>query len=305
VYQIDYTRGIIKITQNEQALKLLRSQNMHKAKPTASPMGGPAIPTIADIPTDAAILKIVMDSCCLPAILGGMNYLQCGTMPGLTVALKILSKFPRAYGEKHIAFAMYILRYIVGQLGTGLTFRAGFAPVTQVFTDASHACCPDSLRSLSSVVIKYGGNTVYWKAIWQRIISHSSTESELMALDLGATLGQFIKHLTIGMGGKVTSPIPVFVDNQASIDLSSNPVASGRNVHMHARYFYMRYMVEEKEYRLIQMPTNEQIADVLCTFKGGATFARLIARILGCAIVTIDDSDKDRPLARWDDSHLS
>jgi hypothetical protein len=29
-------------------------------------------------------------------------------------------------------------------------------------------------------------------------------------------------------------------------------------------------MVEEKEHRLIQMPTNEQIANVLCTFKGDA-----------------------------------
>ena len=133
-----------------------------------------------------------------------------------------------------------------------LIFRAGFARrCIQIFTDASHAGDTDTRKSVSGIVIKIGGNTVTWASLFQRIVSHSSCESELMALDKGATIGQHIKWLAEQMGADIVSPIHVFIDNQSTINISSNPVQAGRNLHVHARYFYVRDLVYAKEYELL------------------------------------------------------
>ena len=137
-----------------------------------------------------------------------------------------------------------------------------------------------------------------WRSAWQIIVSHSSTESELMALGKGATLGQYIKHLSGEMSFNIVGPITIFIDNQAAIDLSSSPIKTGRNLHMHARYFYIRDMVYHKEYVLIQLPTTEQISDVLVTYEGGPIFQKLYARIINCVFVFFDVSDNPT----WDDS---
>jgi len=103
------------------------------------------------------------------------------------------------------------------------------------------------------------------------------------------------------MGFSIVGPITIFIDNQAAIDLASNPIKTGRNLHMHARYFYIRDMVyHDEEYVLIQLPTTEQISDVLVTYKGGPVFQRLYARIIDCAFVFFDVSDN----STWDDSLL-
>ena len=111
----------------------------------------------------------------------------------------------------------------------GLTYRRASptAPGIQIFTDASHASDIDTRRSVSGIVVKHAGNTVFWKVCFQSIVSHSSSESELMALDKGATIGQYIKWLTVSMGVKHTPPIKIFVDNAASIDMTRSPVQQG------------------------------------------------------------------------------
>ena len=180
--EIDYEAGTIKMNQGEQTLKLLKQFGMSNAKPAKTPTPAGRVPSKADVPTDPAELAAVMKTFDLPGCVGGMNYLQCGTV-GLTFPLKVLSRFLNAYGNAHISFCKHVLRWLKGQLDRCVIYRAGFPTVIQIFTDASHAGCVDTRRSISSVIIKVGGNTVFWKAVWQAIVSHSSTESELMALD--------------------------------------------------------------------------------------------------------------------------
>ena len=63
------------------------------------------------------------------------------------------------------------------------------------------------------------------------------------------------------MGFSIIGPITIFVDNQAAIDLSSNPIKTGRNLHMNARYFYIRDMVESQEIVVPLVNTQENDAD--------------------------------------------
>ena len=71
-------------------------------------------------------------------------------------------------------------------------------------------------------------------------------------------------QLTEAMGGTVITPVPIFVDNQGTISLANNPVGPNRNLHIHARYFYVRDLVDGKEYIVYYVNTKDQLADMLC-----------------------------------------
>ena len=110
-----------------------------------------------------------------------------------------------------------------------------------------------------------------------------------MALDVGATLGQYVKWICIAMGRAPDMPIPVCVDNSSAIDITSNPIQPGRNLHIHARYFYVRDFVVDQEYIIVKIGTDDQVADILVTFKDFPTFHRLRFLLLHCAYVTCGD----------------
>ena len=135
--------------------------------------------------------------------------------------------------------------------------------------------------------MKLGGNLILWKCAFQNIVSHSSTESELMSLDVGATVGQYISWLCEAMAVKLEYPIHIYVDNKSTIDIASNPIQPGRNLHIHARYFYVRDLVNDKLFIISKIHTDDQPSDILCTFKSKHTFIRLRTLVMNCAFVEL------------------
>ena len=298
--KIDYEQQIAEIDQEDQVHKVLRVFGYEHCKPVASPIPEGRVPSGVDIPTDTDELQKLRESFDMYSFVGHLGYLQGCTRPELSFALKILSTRVREFGQKHIEFAHHVLRWLKGSAANPLTYRGGMVRRIQIFTDASHAGCPDTRRSITGVVIKLAGNTVFWAALWQKIVSHSSCESELMALDKGATVGQYVQWVTEAMGGPRQGTTSIFVDNRSTIDISCNPVQPGRNLHVHARYFYIRDLVRWEVYKLTHLPSEDQIADLMCTYKGPGNFRTLYSIMMNCAMVVLDHEEKPR----WDLSLL-
>ena len=123
--------------------------------------------------------------------------------------------------------------------------------------------------------------------MYQQIVSHSSCESELMALDKGATVGQYVRWLVEVIQSPLCGPIDVFVDNRSTIDIGTNPVQPGRDRHVHARFFYIRDLVLAGDYCVFHIASSKQVADVLCSYKGMPNFTTLMAYLMGCARVQV------------------
>ena len=189
-FAIDYESGSVRMTQTTQIDKMLRELNLTTIKPTRCPVHTswqPDLSTIEPNPTPSVRAFPMM------AYLGHLNCLQQGTRPDITRALKIASKFAKSFGEVHIKWVKHIVRYLAGTKTLGITLKR-VAPqlrnLLQTWTDSTHASDPDCRKSISGITIKLAGNLLLWKANFQKIVSHSSTESELMALDGGVTLSQ-------------------------------------------------------------------------------------------------------------------
>jgi hypothetical protein len=264
-----------------------------------------SLPTVDDIPTDSGELLKVTSAFNMQSCVGHLGFLQHIGRPDISLALKILSTATTKFGTKHVSLAKHCMRYLQATKKVPLVLRSGYARDIQIFTDASHASHPDHRRSITSVVVKLAGCTVFWCCLYQKIVSHSSCESELIALDKGATIGHLIVRITTILGAPQDSPVEIFVDNRSTIDITSgNPIQPGRNLHVHARYFFVRDCVIDKYYIIHHLPSTEQVADILCTYKSSATFAHLFKFLLGCCRVAPDPSSGTYV---WDTSllHLS
>jgi hypothetical protein len=287
-YHFNDDRTKVVIEQSAQAEKMLKEFRYADCNPAAAPVSAGMQP-----PNEQDALDPPKEPFDMEALVGHMTYLYMCTRPDVGYALKVLSRFarPGTFGKRHVQWAHHLLRYVRGTKAQGLTFESGFPLYAQIFTDASHANDADTRRSITSIVIKVGGNTVYWKNSFSKIVCHSSTESELMALDVGATLSEMVRWLIQAMGGPIQDAIQLFVDNQATIDISSNPVQSGRNLHVHARYYYVRDLVYNLKVRVEKISTSLQIADVGCSHKGTPNFLTLRNFLMNCARVVSDESE--------------
>jgi hypothetical protein len=78
------------------------------------------------------------------------------------------------------------------------------------------------------------------------------------------------------------------VDNTSTISISSNPVQSGRNLHVHARFYYVRDLVYDQLVRVEHLETSRQVADIGCSNKGNLNFLTLRNYLINCARVVLD-----------------
>ena len=106
-------------------------------------------------------------------------------------------------------------------------------------------------------------------------MAHSSTEAEIIALDAALREVQYVRQLLHAMGGPNQSCVDVFVDNESMIKTATNPIQKGRNRHMPIRYFYFRTLSLEGQIKLLKVPSELNVADLLVTYKSVGNFDAL------------------------------
>lgn len=92
----------------------------------------------------------------------------------------------------------------------------------------------------------------------------------------------------------------IFIDSQSALDLSRNPIQPGRNLHIHARYFYVRDLLIAGSFAMGKISSNNQIADVIVTFKGTDVYNYLLKLTMGCAMAVPNEKGE----IVWDTSLL-
>ena len=282
-------RQTVHLDQEQQVNKMLAQFNMSNCKPEKTPVGA-VEPTKAHLPENAKERKECNKFPYREAI-GHLQYLELGSRADITYPVKLASKFGNSHGRVQIDYVKHIMRYLKGTSKTGITIRKNRDRQLRIFSDANHVKDVDTRRSLSGMIAKIGINTIEWKSKYQRIPSHSTAESELMAIDAAICRGQYLRYLTQSLGGPKQNSVPMYVDCQPAINLAVNPIQPGRNVHVHARYFYVRQLVMEGLYHINYLSSTNQPADLLVTYKNDKQFREHVSRVLSTAYISIKNED--------------
>lgn len=139
------------------------------------------LPTGTNLSTDSSYPPVDPGLYC--RMVGKLIYLT-NTLPNLSFAIGLVSRFMQDPREDHLQATKHIFWYIKGTLHFGI-FYPRHAPLElTAFTDADWASCATTRRSVGAYLILLGGSPISWNSKRQVTTSKSSTESEYLALSM-------------------------------------------------------------------------------------------------------------------------
>lgn len=174
---------------------------------------------------------------------------------------------------------MRILRYLKSSPGMGLMFEKNKGLEITGYTDADWAGNVNDRRSTSGYFIFVGGKLVSWKSKKQPVVALSSAEAEYRGIAKGLKEILFVKRLLAEIGFPMSSEIPLFCDNKASISISQNPVQHDRTKHIEIDRHFVR---ENLDKHLISLPfvkSEDQLADILTKAVCGRAFRDALGKL--------------------------
>jgi hypothetical protein len=183
----------------------------------------------------------------------------------------------QTWGQKHWQWVKTIMRFLISKTSKIFYIKGGNQNRRLLsWSDSDHAGNPDDRRSMSAHQIWLGDDLIDWYGRSQPIVAHSSAESELMALDALVRQVQHFRWLLESLRMPVHGPSVINMDSSSAIGMAENPIQNRRNRHIHARYFYVRDLINEGVVQLNKVSTDDNRADLLATYKDLATFKRLL-----------------------------
>jgi hypothetical protein len=99
-----------------------------------------------------------------------------------------------------------MLRYLKGTMSYGIHYTR-YPRVLEDYYDANWIFDADELYATSEYVFFLGGGAVSWKSSKQTILTKSTMEAELIALDTASTEAEWLREFLIDLP-VVEKPIP-------------------------------------------------------------------------------------------------
>lgn len=199
-------------------------------------------------------------------LIGSLLWLALLTRPDLANAVRAVARYCASPKLVHWKAAIGILEYAVGTSSLGISFQRGTKEGISLlaFADADFASRSTDRRSISGGVIMCGGGPVQWLSKTQKCTTLSTTEAEYVAMADTAKEILFLRNVWRFMLPKAGLPcVPLFEDNEGSIQIAKNPVSNSNSKHIDVRHHFLRELVERKELDIIHVASEYQHADFL------------------------------------------
>ena len=129
----------------------------------------------------------------------------------------------------------------------------------EIYTDSSYG--PGGLDSQGAVLVVWAGTVVMWKSGRQTLAPLSTAESELQEGIEGMTMGDSCDVLIMEVEMSAYQKI-LKVDNQAAVNLLTEPSGSWRTRHLRLRASHLRWRIGKADWLVEAIPGEIQIADI-------------------------------------------
>jgi hypothetical protein len=115
-------------------------------------------------------------------MIGSLMYLASATRPDISFAMSKLSWFTSNPGDDHWCALERVMHYLVGAMDYIIHYSE-YPAVLEGYNDANWMSYMDELYVTSGYVFTLGGVAVSWRSCKQTILTRSTMEAELAALD--------------------------------------------------------------------------------------------------------------------------
>ena len=143
-----------------------------------------------------------------------------------------------------------------------IVYRKIKRKISECYSDADFGGCTKTERSTSGIVIKFASGIISWQSQRQAMVTTSTTEAEIVAVNEAAKEIMWLKSLFQEISRLESIPI-LQVDNTVTVRLAQNPEFNLRTKHIANKHFFIREKVSEAELKIQQIPSEEQLADLM------------------------------------------
>ncbi|RVX15338.1 Copia protein [Vitis vinifera] len=166
------------------------------------------------------------------SLIGCLMYLTA-TRPDILYVVSVLSRITHYASEVHLKAVKRVVRYIKGTVDYGVKFQK--IPNMKLFgySDSDWGGSLDDMKKAEFVAATVTVNQALW-----------------------------LRKKLVDLHMKQTQGTEVFVDNQAIIAISHNPVFHGKTKHFNIKLFFLRGVQKDGDINLRYCKTEEQLADI-------------------------------------------
>ena len=165
--------------------------------------------------------------------------------------------------ELHFKAAKRVLRYIKGTVDFGIMFKKSENLKLVGYSDSDHAGSCDDMTSTSGYVFSFGSGCFSWSSKKQDVVAQSTAEAEYVAAAGAVNQALWLRKLLEDLKHTQEEGTEIYVDNQAAIAISNNPVFHGRTKHFKIKFYFLREVQKSKEISLIYCRSDDQLADIM------------------------------------------
>lgn len=270
----DNTTGVISLSQEAYLHRILERFGMLHCNAKSTPLPSGITLHESDSPKTDDNPHYMKDKLYCEA-LGSCMWAQVATHPDIAYALSVLAHFQANPGPAHWKAMVHLLAYLKGMLDYKITYHRGgnLDPISYV--DAHYAGDLDTRRSTLGYVFTMAGGPISWSAKCQATVALSTMEAEYMALTHTAQQALWMYSFMSEVGLKLELPAVLHGDNAASIALTLNTKGHACAKHINIRHHYIRERVAEGQIELVQIPSKENLADILTKLLPRVTHQKL------------------------------
>jgi hypothetical protein len=210
------------------------------------------------------------------SIVMSLMYLARFTRPDILFAVTYLASRVAKPTIEDMHKVKRILDYLQRTKDKTLFLSANAKLEPQIYVDSSHTTHADA-KGHGGFMITLGSAPVYNKSFKLRLITRSSAESELVALDIATTYAMWLHNLLVELQViKRSQAIVMYEDNEAAIGIAYNGPTFSRTKHLMLREMFVNDAIKQGLIHIIHKPTHLMIADMLTKPLDPATLNRLM-----------------------------
>ena len=200
-------------------------------------------------------------------------YLAKRTRPDILTAISFLAGRVNSPTEEDWEKLDRVYGYLSVKSASGVKFSGGADIDVECYADAAFMA-HDDCKSRTGGCVRVCGGVVATVSTRQKIVTKSSTESELVALCQMATVTLNCRAFLEAQGIPLKTS-KVYQDNKSVLDLmrAGKPTSSNTK-HIKMRYFFVKQHVESGELELVWCGTKDMLADLFTKPLVGELFQR-------------------------------
>jgi hypothetical protein len=118
-------------------------------------------------------------------VVGSLHILRDNTHPLIVHPVGVLGRH-LVRPDRHMVATKSVLRYLRGDMNTGLVFPRSEGIRMEGYTDSNYANCTATRASISGLLVTVNDSPVHWSFSRQTTVTRSSTKADYIVADAGA-----------------------------------------------------------------------------------------------------------------------